>query len=686
MNESGISHLFIILQWMKIKQAIKICVLWLCVLGYLGRAQQADTSYLLKASTREMMELKPKAEEEQTASIGSFKDTKIREIPGIITVLDNQFIQNSGARDLVDLLRLVPGMDFARDVDDAVGVAVRGNWAMEGKVLFMLNGLQMNETGYGTFVCKGRLEIDNIEKIEIVRGPGSTLYGGVASLAVINIITKTSRYNDGVEFSGGLGVSESKLSRKQGAVNFGHKFNNGTIFNFSGYVNHSTISNIHAKDNGRGNPLNYNDSSGVFSEGFVAGFQLKGFSYNFVYDNYNLNISDNISKCIMKNIINKVDYTFKAAKWLSVKPEVSYRWSLPWNYIDGDRRLNDPLTAINNRSDFKLTTLITPNANILVSAGGQYYIDESRYQARAVTFYDSSNSARFNNAAAFAEVQLFTKYINLTAGARYEKLNSSLKLENVPEAFVPRFAVTKAFEYFHLKLLYSNSYKIPTIQNINASLGSIKPEDIQVIEFETGFKLSNALTFNVNVFDNQIRNPIVFGYNSLKATEEYFNKTLIYNRGAEAEIVYRSKVINAHANFSTYFNYKNELNETFVDSVQTPELAGISRYKATFYLNVNLPKNWSVNTNFIYTSARKSYIYTDSLFTNLELRKVAPYKLLNLSVSKRELFMPQLKLDVTLNNIFNQTYYYLNTVSNGFSFLPDQRFEFTIRLTYKIGM
>lgn len=633
-----------------------------------------------------MMELKGKAQEEQTASIGSFKDAKVREIPGIITVLDDQFIQNSGARDLVDLLRLVPGMDFARDVDDAVGIAVRGNWAMEGKVLVMVNGLQMNEASYGTFVYKGHFEIDNIEKIEIVRGPGSTLYGGVASLAVINIITKTSRYNDGVEFGGGLGVSEGKLSRKQGAVNFGHKFNNGAIFNFSGHINHSTISNILEKDNGRGKALNYFDSSGVSSEGFVAGFQLKGFNYNFLYDNYNLNISDNPSTIIMKTLINQVGYTIKAAKWLSVKPEISYRWSLPWNYGDGDRTLNDPLTAINNRSDFKLSTFITPNANVLVSAGGQYYIDNSRYQARYITFYDSSNSARFTNTAAFAEVQLFTRYVNLTAGARYEKLQSSLNLENVPEAFVPRFAVTKAFEHIHLKLLYSKAYKIPTIQNINASLGAIKPEDIQVIEFETGVRLNNALAFNINVFDNQIRNPIVFGYNSLTTTEEYFNKTLIYNRGAEAEVVYRSKLVNAHANFSTYFNYKNELNETFIDSVQTRELAGLSRYKAAFFLNFNLPRNWSINTTFMYTSGRKSYVYTDSLFSNLELKKIDPYRILNLSVSKREFFMPQLKLDVYLSNVLNQTYYYLNTVDNGFSFLPDQRFEFTVRLTYKIGM
>lgn len=665
------------------RQTFKVCIFLLFCKGLLG--QVTDTSQLFKANVKEMIDLKGAEEQEQTSGIGSFKDAKIREIPGIITVLDNAFIQNSGARDLVDLLHLVPGFDFVRDVDDVVGIAVRGNTALEGKVLVMLNGIQLNETGYGTFAFKGHLVLDNIEKIEIVRGPGSTLYGGVASLAVINIVTKTSKYNDGVEFSTGIGVSESNPSAKRGAINFGHKFNNGATYNFSGYINHSNISNI-TQVNGQGERLNYRDSSGLSNEGFISSFHHKNFNYNFIYDNYLLDITDNPSRIIMKNIINQVSYTIKPIKQLAIRPEITYKWHLPWNYQDGNRAQNDALTAINNRTDFKLATLFTPNENILFSAGGQYYIDDSRYQSRAATFYDSSNYARFNTIAAFAEVQLFTKYFNLTAGARYEKLNSSLKLTEVPEAFVPRFAITKAFNNFHLKALYSRAYKIPTIQNINASLGAIKPEKLQVIEFEAGVRLSKAFTFNINVFDNQLTNPIVFGYNNLTAAEEYFNKTLIYNRGAEAEMSFRTKRITAQANFSTYYNIKNEVTETFIDTVQTKELAGLARFKGSFYLSLSLPKNWFINTNLICNSERSSYVYTDSLFTNLELKTISPRAILNFSVSKSNFFIPQLKFDLLINNLLNQDYYYANALDNGFNLLPDQRFELSVRLTYKIGM
>ena len=148
-------------------RSIRIFYFLFCLISSNLLAQENDTSKLFKPSIKELLELKSAEQEEQTASIGSFRDAKIREIPGIITVLDNEFIQNSGARDLIDVLRLVPGFDFARDVDDAVGASIRGNWAFEGKLLVMINGVSMNETGYGTFAFKGHLSMDNIEKLRL---------------------------------------------------------------------------------------------------------------------------------------------------------------------------------------------------------------------------------------------------------------------------------------------------------------------------------------------------------------------------------------------------------------------------------------------------------------------------------------------------------------------------------------
>ena len=86
---------------------------------------------------------------------------------------------------------MVPGFHFGVDVTNVVGVGVRGNWGHEGKVLMLIDGMEMNENLFSTLQFGQHYNLQNIEKIEIIRGPGSSIYGGFAELGVINIITKS---------------------------------------------------------------------------------------------------------------------------------------------------------------------------------------------------------------------------------------------------------------------------------------------------------------------------------------------------------------------------------------------------------------------------------------------------------------------------------------------------------------
>jgi outer membrane cobalamin receptor len=123
----------------------------------------------------------------------------IRESAGIVTLLDRSDIQASGARDLVELLRMVPGLDFGSDTNGVVGIGVRGNWGHDGKVLLLVDGLDMVEPLYGTNPFGGHYPLGNVERIEVIRGPGSAVYGGFAELAVINVITRRGAKIDGLE-------------------------------------------------------------------------------------------------------------------------------------------------------------------------------------------------------------------------------------------------------------------------------------------------------------------------------------------------------------------------------------------------------------------------------------------------------------------------------------------------------
>ncbi|MFH1049868.1 MAG: TonB-dependent receptor plug domain-containing protein, partial [bacterium] len=148
----------------------------------------------------------------EIAVTGQNKAT-ITESPGIVTLITEDEIRESGARDLLDILRMVPGLDFGAELDNVIGFGVRGNNATEGKVLVLIDGQQMNETNYGSFPFGQHILPDNIKRIEIIRGPGSAIYGGMAELAVINIITRKGTDINGINISAEVAASESMMSR-----------------------------------------------------------------------------------------------------------------------------------------------------------------------------------------------------------------------------------------------------------------------------------------------------------------------------------------------------------------------------------------------------------------------------------------------------------------------------------------
>ena len=102
----------------------------------------AQTDDLIEMSFEDLMNM--------DVTVASKKAMSLRESPGIISVLTAEEILTSGARDLIDVLRLVPGVDFGVDVQGVVGLSIRGNWAHDGKVLMMIDGLEVNEMAFST--------------------------------------------------------------------------------------------------------------------------------------------------------------------------------------------------------------------------------------------------------------------------------------------------------------------------------------------------------------------------------------------------------------------------------------------------------------------------------------------------------------------------------------------------------
>jgi outer membrane receptor for ferrienterochelin and colicins len=132
-----------------------------------------------------------------------------REAPSSVTVITADQIRQFGYRTLADALRSVRGLDITYDRNYSY-VGVRGFSRPGGyndQILLLVNGHRFNDNVYdqADLGTEFPLDVDLIERIEIVRGPSSSLYGTSAFLAVINVITKSSQTGAGLEFSGDAG-------------------------------------------------------------------------------------------------------------------------------------------------------------------------------------------------------------------------------------------------------------------------------------------------------------------------------------------------------------------------------------------------------------------------------------------------------------------------------------------------
>lgn len=117
----------------------------------------------------------------------------ITEAPSSVSIVTAEEIHRSGLTNIPDILRRLAGVDVMALSPSDINVGIRGlNSTVSNKILVMIDGRSVYMDFYGTTLWSTLpILLDEIKRIEIVRGPGSALYGANAFSGVINIITKT---------------------------------------------------------------------------------------------------------------------------------------------------------------------------------------------------------------------------------------------------------------------------------------------------------------------------------------------------------------------------------------------------------------------------------------------------------------------------------------------------------------
>ena len=164
--------------------------LLLCGFGSVCHAQE---------SLDELMSLSPSELADISVSIASGTPTNISHSAAVTSVITAEQISAMGATDLHEILETVPGVHVTiQAVTNDYNYSMRGiRNDTNAEVLLLMNGTRFSVPYQGTHMAGMIIPVENIQRVEVIRGPGSALYGADAFAGVINIVTKKAADLDG---------------------------------------------------------------------------------------------------------------------------------------------------------------------------------------------------------------------------------------------------------------------------------------------------------------------------------------------------------------------------------------------------------------------------------------------------------------------------------------------------------
>ena len=497
--------------------------LGVCVAGGLEPTQQLPTD-LTELSLEELMEM-------PIYAASKYKQ-KMSEAPASVTIITSDEIKNYGYRTLADILRSVSGFYTTYDRGYHY-LGVRG-FGRPGdyntRLLLLINGHRTNENIFDCSLIGTEflLDVDLIERVEIVRGPSSSLYGTSAFFAVVNVITKRGQDFGGLEISAEAGSFDAY----KGRFSYGRKFENGLETFFSGSLYDNGGQRLYFKE--FDDPeMNYGSTSKDADED-----QFQNAFLNVLYGGWALQagylsrekhlptaawgtvFNDPRTKLVDEQTFVDLKYESYLGKHLDVMARVSYNvygyyGDYAYDYADE----GDPPDLVVNKdesdgqwwlSEVKLTTESINRNKITFGTEYRFNVrqDQKNYDEGAEDdrYLDDRRDSSIWALYAQDEIRIHDRIL-LNAGVRYDHYDTFGGEAN------PRLAlICQPFDETTVKLLYGEAFRAPNAfelyyndddetQKANPDL---EPEEITTYEVVVNQKLNKYLYAMVSAYHYQI--------------------------------------------------------------------------------------------------------------------------------------------------------------------------------------
>ncbi|MEY2501003.1 MAG: vitamin transporter [Verrucomicrobiota bacterium] len=560
-----------------------IVALLLFIAPFTGRAQDA-ASFALQAE----------AESQEIVVSATRIETLEEDSPATVDVLRSDDFEIKQTHRVADALREVPGVSVVQSgpPGSLTSVFTRGLRSEHTQVL--LDGIPVNQGLQGAFNF-GDLTTDNIDRIEIVRGPQSTIYGPRALAGVIQIFTKRGSGEPTGEFS----LEGGSNSTMRGALS-----SSGSANQFDYSVGLSGLTTDNERPNNQ-----YRLWSGIANLGWSPNEQLR-LSTLVTYSLADLGLPNTIFDPRPRD--NFLTERWLVAPHLDFKPLEWWTHRLIFSY-DEERQVNDPnddgfvgptralftRATVDYQNDLKPASWLTLTSGLFynhVDAGQERPFVSQIFGPQATFISDETEetSVFFQ-----ASVTPF-KGLNLVAGGRYDHFNQFGDIWTY--RFAGSYLIAKTDTHLHASV--ATGFSPPSAQDkIFGNNFALEPEEN--LGWDVGIEqrfCEGRVMFGLTYFHNDLSN--VIGFNGLFET---LNLGAALTQGIEAEV--RVTPIKDLTLLATY-TYLDARNTSAADITQLP--------------GARLPRR---PRNEVYLSA--SYLWAKKLRTTIEAKFVNAREELN---------------------------------------------------------
>jgi outer membrane receptor for ferrienterochelin and colicins len=639
----------------------------------------------------------------------SVSGQKLGNAPSTMLIITAQQIEERGYEELSDALRDVPGIDFIHLNGYAPTlIYFRGMYGAENlRALLMIDGIPENNIAGTNDMAGPAYSLHNVERIEIIWGPASALYGANAFGGLINIITKKAETMNGLTIQRGQGnlntsFEKAAFGMKKGAVDISFS---GSLFRTDGPL---------LKERSRNYTNSYVDNAYSFSSsigyttskcktiiGYRAfdtpmgwgtllntptkflGFPPQGNgnvgTVGILPENFRGEKPGRYEPYARTAFIQNT-YT-PNAKW-SVFALAEYREtgisekSYVYITVDGKNLYRLPTAQYSNRWGGKISSTYAISEKHKISLGAEFYQDNLEQGSRKVNLdtnhytvngqfkvtgiysnFDKRKFVIWNNFGSFLQYELHTKWLretHFTIGTRYD-INSIYG-----NPISPRIAiVNQPTDKLTFKLLYGAAYRAPTITEVNqfrSNLGTkntlansdLKPEKVRTYEFNIIYNPVKELLVQLNAFRNELSDIIIL--TSLEAVAYTQNQNLgkAFVNGAEAKLdVSFSKKVTGFINFT--LQHGEQTAKRFSQNDTTFAIPNIAAMKGNIGLRFNVGDLFNL-------SLIGNWVGERNVLGSNPHGPVDGYFITNASLTTHKFFKDHVYLSLTIKNLFDIKY------------------------------